>query len=124
MSKSENIMLTMMYTVGPEITAEGDRIWKSHANWMAANSPKEGNLALVTYNVTKTNEYINPLDPTSEPTGNIIYTIVEVFVSPDALDNHMNKIMNTWEDFEAFAEWSSKSKIGFSHGTSVLYSLW
>ena len=117
-------MLTMMYTVGPESVSEGDKLWESHARWMEANSPREGELALEAYNVTKTNEYTNPLDPSSEPTGNTIYTIVEVFANPEALGNHMTKIMETWEDFGAFAEWAGNAKIGLSHGTPVLYSLW
>ena len=47
-------------------------------------------------------ELKNLLDPTEGTTGNIVYSINEVYVEPDGIDQHMTQGMQ-WEHFEAFA---------------------
>ena len=54
--------LIIMWTVGADDVAEGDRIFASHAEWMKGH-PREGDVALLEYTVSKGPELSNPLDP-------------------------------------------------------------
>src|SRR6476619_4237157 len=54
----------------PDQVAEGDRIFANHAPWMKATHHRDGNKALLTYNVSKGPELSNPLDQNSAQTGN------------------------------------------------------
>jgi hypothetical protein len=44
--------LVIMFTVGPEDVAEGDRIFASHGEWMKGHS-RDGNEALLDYTISK-----------------------------------------------------------------------
>ena len=57
---------------------EGDRIFRSHAPWMGAAHHRDGDKALLTYNVSKAPELSNPMDPNSAPTGNTCYILNEI----------------------------------------------
>ena len=57
--------LIIMFTVGPDDVAEGDRIFASHGEWMKGH-PREGDAALLSYTISKGPELSNPLDPTTE----------------------------------------------------------
>jgi hypothetical protein len=54
--------------------AEGDRIFASHGEWMKGH-PREGDVALLDYTISKGPEPSNPLDPSSEPTGKTIFVL-------------------------------------------------
>ena len=73
--------LVIMYTVGPDDVAEGDRIFASHGEWMKGH-PREGDTALLSYTISKGPELANPLDPNSDPTGKTIYVLDEYYESP------------------------------------------
>src|SRR5438128_9458004 len=60
--------LVIMFTVGPDDVAEGDRIFASHGEFMKGH-PREGDVALLGYTVSKGPELANPMDPNSEPTA-------------------------------------------------------
>ncbi len=62
-----NVHLTMVFTVSADQVAEGDRLFASHGKWMETSHPRSGELALLSYNVSKGAELANPLDPGSEP---------------------------------------------------------
>src|ERR1019366_7600633 len=68
MSHMGKAHLIIMFTVGAEDVAEGDRIFASHGEWIKGH-PREGDLALLAYTVSKAPELLNPMDPSSEPTG-------------------------------------------------------
>ena len=44
--------IVVMWTVGPDEDAEGDRIFASHAAWMTGH-PREGDAALISYKISK-----------------------------------------------------------------------
>ena len=44
--------LVVMFTVGPDEVAEGDRIFASHGEWMKGHS-REGDEALLDYSISK-----------------------------------------------------------------------
>ena len=76
MSQLGKSHLMIMWTVGADDVAEGDRIFASHGPWMKGH-PREGDAALLEYTVSKGPELSNPLDPSSEPTGRTIFVLDE-----------------------------------------------
>ena len=81
--------LVIMMTVGADDVAEGDRIFASHGELMKGH-PREGDVALLGYTVSKAPELSNPMDPNSEPTGKTTFVIDEYYESPhrQALAGH------------------------------------
>ena len=77
MSDMGKTHIIIMWTVGPDDVAEGDRIFASHGEWMKGH-PREGDAALLSYSISKGPELSNPLDPTSDPTGNTIFVLVNI----------------------------------------------
>ena len=67
--------------------AEGDRLFASHGEFMKGH-PREGDVALLDYSVSKGPELSNPMDPSSEPTGNTTFVIDEYYESPAGIARH------------------------------------
>ncbi len=124
MSHKGKTQLTVIMTVSPDLVGEGDRIWASHAAWMEKTHYREGELALLLYNLVKGAELSNPLDPTSPPTGNTNFVLTEVYESPAGIEDHWKQAAESWEDFGAFMEWAGKIKVVTQHGSPVIHSLW
>ena len=124
MSHKGNIQLTIIFTATPDLIAEGDRLFASHAVWMEESHHREGELALLRYNVAKGPELSNPLDPSSEPTGNICYVLLEVYKNQAGLDDHWQQGAGTWQDFGAFMEWAGSTNPTVLHAGEVVHSLW
>ncbi len=124
MSHKGNIQLTIHITSTPDLVEEGDRIFASHAAWMAESHYRDGDKALLLYNIVKGPELSNPLDPSSEPTGNTIFVLTEVYESQAGLDDHWKQGAENWGDFSAFGAWASKCKVATLHGSPVVQSLW
>jgi hypothetical protein len=80
--------LVIMFTVGPDDVAEGDRIFASHGEWMKGHA-REGDEALLDYTISKGPELSNPMDPSSEPTGNTVFVIDEYYASPAGIARHL-----------------------------------
>ena len=74
MSNMGKSHLVIMFTVGPDDVGEGDRIFASHGEFMKGH-PREGDVALLDYTVSKGPELSNPMDASSEPTGNTIFVV-------------------------------------------------
>lgn len=70
MAHKGKIQLTFVIVAPPDLVEEGDRLFRSHAPWMESTHHREGNKALLSYNVSKAPELSNPMDPTSAQTGN------------------------------------------------------
>jgi hypothetical protein len=94
--------IVVMWTVGPEEVAEGERIFESHVDWMTGH-PRDGDTALLSYKISKGPERANPVDPNSEMTGNAI---------------------DSWSDLPAFMDWSGRVKVGTLHSGEVVQGLW
>ena len=110
MSHKGKIQITIMFITGPEQVAEGDRIFKSHAAWMARTHHREGPKAMLLYNLVKGPERENAMDPSSKPTGNTVFTLTEVYESQAGMDDHWKQASEKWEDFSAVGPWTSKIK--------------
>lgn len=91
---------------------------------MVKSHHKDGELQLFSYNLAKSPEFSNPLNVTSEPTGNTIYTIMEVYKNPAGLQDHWTQGQESWADFGALMKWAGSVKFSVMHGSPVLYSLW
>ena len=124
MSHKGNTQVTFILTATPDLVAEGDRIFASHASWMERTHHRDGDLALLSYNVVKGQELSNPLDPGSAPTGNTSFVIAEVYANPEGLADHWKQGAEGWEDFGAFMEWAGKVNVAVLHGSPVVQSLW
>ncbi|MGI8861405.1 MAG: hypothetical protein ACR2GV_01570 [Gaiellaceae bacterium] len=124
MSHKGKAQLTVIFTATPELVGEGDRIFEKHAAWMGKSHHREGDKALLSYNIAKGPELSNPLDPSSEPTGNTSFVLNEVYETQAGVDDHWKQAAEGWEDFGALAEWGGKCKVTTLHGSPVVQSLW
>ena len=124
MAQKGNIQLTFIFTATSDLVAEGDRIFGNHAAWMAESHPRDGELALLGYNVVKGPELSNPLDPSSEPTGKTSFVLTEVYATQAGMANHWKQGAETWNNFGAFVEWAGKVQVAVLHGAPVIHSLW
>ena len=116
--------LIIMFTVGPDDVAEGDRIFASHGEWMKGH-PREGDVALLDYTVSKGPELSNPLDPSSEPTGNTIFVLDEYYESPAGIAKHWQASESWPEMSSAAAAWFAKAKALVTvHNGTVVQALW
>ena len=123
MSLTGKSHLVIMWTVGPEDVAEGDRIFASHGEWMKGH-PRTGDLALLEYTASKGPELSNPLDPNSEPTGKTIFAIDEFYESAAGIGNHWQEAMSSWPDLSAVMAWSAKASVTTLHNGTAVHALW
>jgi len=122
MSDNGKTNIVVMWTVPPDDVAEGDRIFDSHVKWMTGH-PREGDAALLDYRISKGLELSNPVDPTSEPTGNTIFVLSEIYETPAGVANHWKQAVETWQDLPAFMDWS-KGRAATLHSGTVVQALW
>jgi hypothetical protein len=121
MSHKGKSHLLIMWTVGPDDVAEGDRLFASHADWIKGH-PREGDLALLDYTISKGPELSNPLDPASEPTGKTIFVLSEYYESPAGITKHWEETAN-WPDMPAVLEWSAKATVTTLHNGRAVETL-
>ena len=124
MARTGSTQLTYVIIAPPELTDEGDRIFRSHQTWMEATHHREGEKALLSYDVSKGPELSNPLDPSSEPTGNTIFVLSEVYQSYAGLADHFEQAAATWADFGAMINWWEKCDVTLVPSARVVHSLW
>ena len=126
MSEMEKSHIVVMWTVGPDDVAEGDRVFEKHAKWMTGHD-REGGTALRRYNISKGPELSNPLDPSSSPTGDTIFVLSEIYESPAGVDEHWRLAVEPDRklDHDELVAWSAKAKnIRTLHYGTVVQDLW
>jgi hypothetical protein len=123
MSHKGKTQLTVIFTAPPDLVAEGDRIFASHAKWMRKTHSRDGKKALLLYNLVKGPELSHPMDPSSKPTGNTSFVLTEVYATPAGVADHW-KQAQSWEEFPAVGAWVSKVKVTSVHGSQIVHSLW
>ena len=69
MSHKGKTQISFIFTAPPDLVAEGDRIFASHAAWMEKTHHRDGELALLVYNVAKGPELSVPHGPLLCPNG-------------------------------------------------------
>ena len=115
--------LIIMWTVGPDEVAEGDRIFQSHGEWMKGH-PREGDTALLSYSISKGPQLASPFDPASAPTGKTMYVLDEVYESPAGIAEHWKQAAETWKDLAAILKWGEKGEVATLHNGTIVQALW
>jgi quinol monooxygenase YgiN len=124
MAHRGKIQLTFVITAPPDQVEEGDRIFRSHAPWMEATHHREGDKALLSYDLSKAPELSNPMDPSSPPTGNTCFILSEVYESEAGVADHFEQAMASWADFPALGKWLEKCKVTAVPAATIVHSLW
>ena len=84
---------------------------------------RNGEKALLSYNVSKGPELSNPADPNSAPTGNTCFVLSEIYESRAGVLDHFEQT-KSWGDFPAILKWLEKCKVTFVPAASIFNSLW
>ncbi len=124
MTYHNKTQLTFIIIATPDQVAEGDRVFKSHAVWMESTHYRDGEKALLSYNVSKGPEHSDPADPNSAPTGNTCFVLSEIYESEAGVFDHYKQAAENWGDVQAFREWLAKCKCTFVPAASIFNSLW
>lgn len=124
MAHKDKIQLTFIIVAPPDQVEEGERIFRGHAPWMEATHHREGDKALLSYNVSKAPELSDPTDPNSDPTGNTSFILSEIYETEAGVADHFQQAEASWEDFPAFGEWLEKCKVTAVAAAPIFNSLW
>jgi len=80
---------------------------KKHASWMRdTHSYDNSKIQLVHYYVSKSDELVNFANPEEGTTGNVLFSINEVYVYPEGIGQHMDAA-GSWSDAPQFL-WASR----------------
>ena len=91
---------------------------------MESTHHRNGEKALLSYNVSKAKELTNPMDTNSAPTGNTCFILTEVYETAAGVADHFKQAMDSWKDFPALGEWLGKCKITGVPVAPIFNSLW
>lgn len=73
-----------------------------HAKWMReTHSYDDSKIQLVHYYVSKAHELVNIADPSQGTTNQVLYSINEVYVMDEGLDQHL-VAGQSWKNFQSF----------------------
>ena len=83
--------------------SEVEKVIKDHASFMQEHHSYDGKdkIHLVHYYVSKADELVNMMDPREGTTGNVNYSINEVYVVPEGIGQHLN-FANKWDGMPGF----------------------
>ena len=124
MANKGKIQLTFVIVAPPDQVAEGDRIFGTHGPWMEATHHRDGDKALLSYNVSKAPELSNPMDANSAPTGNTSFILSEIYETDAGVADHFQQAEASWDDFPALGEWLGKCTVTGVAAAPIIYSLW
>ena len=124
MSHKGKVQLTFVIVAPPDQVAEGDRIFEHHAKWMADTHHREGEKAMLVYNVSKVPELSNPMDPSSEPTGNTCFILMEVYEGEAGIADHFQQAGDGWTEFGNFQKWIGACDATLVSSAPIVHSLW
>ena len=118
------------FVVSADKEEQWDEAFGSHGEWMREThslavkaDPTYGMLGtLVDYYISKAPEMNNPLDPNEGTTGNLIYTLNEVYSRPEGTEAHM-EAAPSWASFEKFLELISESQATMVMHGEVIQSM-
>ena len=85
----------------------------------------EGDAALLSYSISKGPELSNPMDPSSEPTGNTIFVVDECYETAAGIARHWQDTTENWPEMASAAPaWFAKAKIVTLHNGTIVQALW
>lgn len=124
MSRKGKVMIAMQVIADAENTARGKALFESHAGFMAETHHREGELALLSYDVANGPEFVDPLAPEPTPSGRTIFLMVETYESAAGVADHWRLGQEVWPDFGAMMAWLGTCDVTILHGSDVVHSLW
>ena len=124
MSDAGKIMIAMQVIANSEDADEGDRMFASHAKFMEATHHREGELAMLSYNIASNAEFMDPLAAEPVPTGRRIFLMVEVYETEQGVADHWRMGQEVWQDFPEMMGWLQKCEVTILHGSEIVHSLW
>ncbi|MFQ5549966.1 MAG: putative quinol monooxygenase [Gemmatimonadales bacterium] len=124
MAHKGKIQLTFVIVAPPDQVEEGERIFRGHLPWMEATHHREGDKALLSYNVSQTPELSNPMDPSSAATGNTCFILSEIYETEAGVADHFQQAEASWQDFPALGEWLAKCTVTGVSAAPIINSLW
>ena len=90
--------------VPADVVADVEAEIKTHAKWMRdTHSYDDSKIQLVHYYVSKSDELVNFADPSEGTTGNVLFSINEVYVHPEGIGQHLDAA-GSWPDAPGFFE--------------------
>ena len=124
MSHKGKVQLTFIIVAPPDQVAEGDRIFEHHAVWIEKTHHREGDKAMLVYNVSKAPELSNPMDSSSDPTGNTCFILMEVYESEAGVADHFQMADESWTEFSNFQNWLGACEVTIVPCAPIIHSLW
>lgn len=118
------IQFNFVIVAPPDAVEEGKRLFGTHAPYMEATHHRDGDKALLTYNVAVAPQLSNPLDPTSAPTGNTCFVLSEIYETEAGVADHFEQSMARWQDFPALVQWLAKCEVSGVAAAPIVHSLW
>ncbi len=124
MAYKGKIQLTIHIVAPPDQVEEGDRLFGTHGPWMEATHHRDGDKALLSYNVSKAPEVSNPMDPNADPTGNTVYILSEIYETEAGVADHFQQAEASWQDFPALGKWLEHCTVTGVTAAPIINSLW
>jgi hypothetical protein len=124
MAHKGKIQLIYVIIAPPDQAEEGDRLFRSHGPWLEATHHRDGERALLSYNVSKAPELSNPMDPNSAPTGNTCFILNEIYETDAGVADHFQQAESSWQDFPAIVKWMERCKVTGVPAAPIINSLW
>lgn len=124
MSHQGKVQYTSVLIVPPELVDDVERMFESHASWMEETHHREGDRALLLYNVARAPERSNPLDPESDLTGRTCFFLTEVYETEAGIADHLRQADESWVDYEAAQELLSRCRVVGATSAEIVHSLW
>ena len=124
MAKNNEVRFMVSSICSADQVADGDRLYKSHIDWMKGTHHREGPNALISYDVSKAPELSDPFDLSSKPTGNTVFLLTEVYGSDAGVVDHFERAQASWTDFPAWKAWTAKCETTKVGAAKVFNTLW
>ena len=124
MAHKGKTQLMLLIVAPPDQAEEGDRLFRSHAPWMEATHHRDGDKALLSYNLSRTPELSNPMDPSSAPTGNTCFILSEIYETEAGVADHMQQAESSWQEFPEIVKWMEKCTVMGASAAPIINSLW
>lgn len=113
MNHTGKAQLSLIIVAPAELEAEGDRIFNSHAEWMVRTHYREGEKALLQYNVAKR----------ADDDGNIVFTLTEVYETVAGIESH-HELGAKWKSVGDWVKWLKQCQDTVVGGVQIMHSLW
>ena len=105
--------LTIVIDSPAELEAEGDRILDMHEAWIRRTHYREGDKALLQYDIAKSRS----------ENGNVIFVMTEVYETTAGIDDHIAQAQDD-EHHDLLLKWWERCNVTFVRDGEIIHSLW